>query len=292
VNDVLELLDISAGDACIDMTVGPGGHSAAVLEASAPNGRLLGIDRDAGVLECARTRLAGFGDRVRLVHCPFADVAVPAAEFGFTAVQAVLFDLGISSWQLDAPGRGFGFKHDMPLDMRMNTAGDVTAADILNTWPEQALADILKEYGNERLAKPVARAVCRRREKQPFRMTAELAGLVSGVYKRFGWRRSRMHPATKTFQALRMAVNDELEQLRAGLEAGMGLLAPGGRMAVISFHSGEDRIVKHFFKREAAEHRGVRITRKPVKAGDDEIQQNPRARSALLRVFEKGAVQE
>ena len=291
VSSILELLDISAGDTAIDMTVGLGGHSRTLLEASAPDGRLLGIDRDPGVLELAAKNLETFGSRVQLVHSSFSESATLATEHGFTGVAAILFDLGISSWQLDTPQRGFGFKHDAPLDMRMNSATGITAADVLNTWSEESLVTVLKEYGNERLAKPIARSICWRRQKKDFTTTSEFAGMVSGVYKHFGWKRSRMHPATKAFQAIRMAVNEELEQLREGLDAGMQLLKPGGRMAVISFHSGEDRIVKHYFKKEATEHRGVRLTKKPVKAGEEEVGNNPRARSALLRVFEKGQAQ-
>ena len=286
--EILDFLSISEGSVCIDMTVGLGGHAEAILEQSAPAGRLLGIDRDAETLVHTRERLAPFGTRVCLVQGTFNQAGVLAERCEFRDVDSILFDLGISSLQLDSLERGFGFSQDGPLDMRMNRQDSLTAADIVNTWQYDQLAEILREYGDERLAKAIAGVICNRRTTRPLETTDELAGLVAGVYKRHGWKRSRMHPATKTFQALRIAVNGELDILREGLEQALRLLAPGGRIGVISFHSGEDRIVKHYFREQEKEQkRGKRITKKPVKAGAEECRNNPRSRSALLRVFQK-----
>jgi len=283
--EALEFMNLSPGNTCIDMTVGLGGHAAAILSRTSPSGRLLGLDRDAESLDFAARHLAEFGSRVSLAHSSFVDAAYVAKERGFNAVDAVLFDLGISSSQLGAAERGFSCKLDGPLDMRMNQQDDLTAADIVNAWSERELADILRQFGDEPLAAGIARAICRRR---PLTTTSELAAVASGVYHRRGWRRSRMHPATRTFQALRMAVNKEAESLASGLEAGLGLLGPRGRMVVISFHSGEDRMVKRFFRARSGEGKmGEIVTKKPVTAGRDERLRNPRSRSAKLRAFER-----
>jgi 16S rRNA (cytosine1402-N4)-methyltransferase len=270
------------------MTVGLGGHAAALLDATAPDGRLLGLDRDRSALSTARERLARYGERCVLAHAPFAAVAEVAPAHGFSHAGTVLCDLGVSSPQLDSPARGFSARNDGPLDMRMDQAQGLTAAEIVNTWAEADLVSILREFGEEPLARQVAAALCRRRKSARIATTDELAGIVAGVYMRKGWRRSRLHPATRTFQALRIAVNDEFTQLRAGLEGALALLAPGGRLAAISFHSGEDRIVKQFMKAHSGkEGCGVRVVKKPVTADDEECRRNWRARSAKLRVFER-----
>jgi 16S rRNA (cytosine1402-N4)-methyltransferase len=285
---VLALLAPAPDTLSIDMTVGLGGHATALLEATGPHGRLLGLDRDATAIAAARARLAPYGARVVIAHAAFADVAEVAGRHGFSRVQSVLCDLGVSSPQLDVTERGFSARQDGPLDMRMDQRQGITAADVVNAWSEADLIYILREFGEEPLARQVATAVCRRRARARIETTAELAGLVAGVYARKGWRRSRLHPATRTFQAVRIAVNDEFTQLRAGLEGALRVLAPGGRLAAISFHSGEDRIVKQFMKTHSAKGGcGVRVVKKPVTASAEECRENPRARSAKLRVFER-----
>jgi len=285
--EVIEMLKATRDMDCIDMTTGMGGHAEALLEATAPAGRLLAIDRDADALAVARKRLDRFGSRVSFAHRSFAEARACAEEAGFPRAHAILFDLGASSPQLDSGSRGFSFREDAPLDMRMDSRTRLTAEDIVNTWRQEDLERILSGNGNEPLARGIARAICRRRATRPLHTTGELAGLVSGVYLGRGWHHSKLHPATRTFQALRMAVNDELGALAAGLEAALALLSAGGRMAVLSFHSGEDRMVKQFFKAHSAS--GRPVTKKPMVPADTECARNPRARSAKLRVFEKDA---
>lgn len=298
-DEVMTALAPRPGGVYIDGTLGGGGHSRAIAEAIGPAGRLLAMDQDAGALERARRNLGDCVDRCILVQGSFAGMAEVAVAHGLKNVDGVLLDIGISSDQLDDPDRGFSFMRDGPLDMRMDQSRSVTASELLNTLEEEALAGILRKYGEEPRARAVARQVVRQRRDTPFLRTGQLAKLVETVY---GGRRGRIHPATLTFQALRIAVNGELDALEQGLEAGLRILGPGGRMAVISFHSLEDRLVKQFF----VEHQGrfeslpeggakwvgtlpmMRIlTRKPVTATDTECQENPRARSAKLRVAER-----
>ncbi len=294
---VLEGLRPRSGMSFIDATLGAGGHAAALLEASAPDGRLLGFDRDAAALEVARRRLARFGDRVRVVHASYAQIGRLAPAHGFEAVDGILFDLGLSSLQLDDPARGFSFRFDAPLDMRFDPRHGITAAELVNELPEERLAALLREYGEERHARRIARAIVAAR---PVRTTGRLAEVVARAVPRA--RHERIHPATRTFQALRIAVNEELEALERALPQAVELLRPGGRLAVISFHSLEDRIVKRFMRREAqdclcppeqlvctCEHvaRLRVITRKPIMATEEEIAANPRARSARLRLAER-----
>lgn len=289
-DEVLTMLRLQPNMTCIDATLGLGGHAAAMLAASAPYGRLLGIERDSAALGLARERLAGFGARAVCVQGTFGNVAALAAAHGFEQADAVLFDIGVSSLQLDDAARGFSVQADARLDMRMDQSQGLTAAEVVNTWAEEALCTLLREAGGEPLAAAIARAIVRRRAVQRIETTQELARLVSGVYYGRGWRRSRLHPATRTFQAVRMAVNNELEELRAGLAGARHVMAPGARMAVISFHSGEDRVVKHVFRQwERVEGAGVVVTKRPIEARVAEVGRNPRARSAKLRGFERGA---
>ena len=283
--EVIELLNVKTDMNCIDMTVGAGGHAEALLEATAPSGRLLGIDRDAAALEIARRRLERFGSRAVLTHGTYAQARAHAREKGMDHVQAVLFDLGVSSMQLDEGERGFSFRTEAPLDMRMDGLAGETAEDVVNAWPEENIAQVLQENSDEPLARGIARAICRRRRQARISTTTQLAGIVAGVYCARGWRHSRVHPATRTFQALRMVVNNEREEVKEGLAGGLSLLTAGGRMAVISFHSGEDRVAKVFFKEHKAE--GTPVTKKPLVPTPEECRANPRARSAKLRVFEK-----
>ncbi len=295
---VVETLAVPPGAVIIDATVGAGGHATALLAAAGPTGRLLGIDRDEAALALAAERLAPFAGQVTLAHATFDTLARQAAAAGIAAADAILLDVGVSSMHLDDPARGFSFAHDGPLDMRMDPAGDApTAAEIVNTADERELADLIWRYGEDRLARRIARAIVRSR---PLTRTAELAGVVAAVYPRR--RQEKIHPATRTFQALRIAVNDELGMLERTLPQAVALLRPGGRLAVITFHSLEDRLVKRYFRRAAADcicppgqpvctcgHRAeVReITRRPLTATAAEVARNPRSRSARLRAVEK-----
>jgi 16S rRNA (cytosine1402-N4)-methyltransferase len=264
----------------LDLTVGTGGHAEAILEACGPSGRLVGLDRDAEVLPLARERLARFGPRVRLLHGDYRDLGTLAAAEGLTAWDGVLFDLGLSSVQLDDPGRGFAFSRVGPLDMRMDRAGGgITAAELLRALPEQELFRILREYGEERWARRIARRIVAVRAAAPLTRTDELAELVAGAIPRRAWPR-RIHPATRTFQGLRIAVNRELDGLAEALGVAAGGLRPGGRIVVIAFHSLEDRIVKHALRGNPSL---AVLTKKPVAPGPEEVAANPRARSAKLR---------
>jgi 16S rRNA (cytosine1402-N4)-methyltransferase len=273
------------GFRALDCTVGAGGHSFALLERSGPDGQLVGLDADSDALAVAANRLAPFGNRFTLVNRNFGELA----DLDLEPVDAIIFDLGLSSMQLDSSGRGFSFRADEPLDMRFDVGSDSpTAAELLNSLPEAEIERILREYGEEPRARRVARSIAYRRVQRPFSRTGDL---VAAVIAALGPARGRIHPATRTFQALRIAVNDELRTLEAGLEAAVRLLAPGGRIAVISFHSLEDRIVKWRFRHWAESGEPVRVnilTRKPLVPDADEMRLNPRARSAKLRVAERG----
>jgi 16S rRNA (cytosine1402-N4)-methyltransferase len=266
----------------IDGTVGMGGHAEVLLERSPDAIRLLGLDADPEALRRAAARLARFGERARLIHASFRRLAEVAAGQGIERARGVLLDLGVSSYQLDESRRGFSFQGDEPLDMRLDpTAGD-TAAVLLNRLPEPELARLIAEHGDEPHARRIARAIVRRR---PLHRTADLVEAVKAGVPRAAWPR-RLHVATRTFQAVRMAVNDEPGALRQALPGAAGLLAEGGRLAVISFHSGEDRIVKQTFRtlRPAG---FAELEPSPLQPGDDEVRANPRARSAKLRVLER-----
>ena len=266
----------------IDGTVGMGGHAEAILETSGAGVRLLGLDVDPEALARAGTRLARFGARARLARSSFRRLREAAAEEGIQQARAVLLDLGVSSYQLDESGRGFSFQADEPLDMRLDPSQPQTAASVVNTWPEEELATALYEYGDERYARRIARAVVRRR---PLTTTADLVAAVRSAVPRPAWPK-RTHVATRTFQAVRMAVNDEPGALRQLLQDAPALLAVGGRLGVISFHSGEDRIVKQTF-RAAGPAGFAELEPSPLTPGDDEVRANPRARSAKLRVLER-----
>jgi 16S rRNA (cytosine1402-N4)-methyltransferase len=305
-DETLELLDPRPHSVIVDGTVGGGGHAAAILDLSAPDGRLVGLDRDEDALEAASERLAPYGDRVRLVHTSFRSLAMVLKELGIPRVDGVLLDLGVSSWQLDEARRGFRFggrgaeeAAGVPLDMRMDSKAPTTAADLLARLPEEELERCFRDYGELPGARRLARAIVEARRERPLETAADLLALVreTGV-----GRRRRHNPATLVFQALRIAVNDELAALEEGLAAAIEALAPGRRIVVLAYHSLEDRIVKNAFRDGA---RGcvcppsapvcicgrqptVRvITRRPVSPGDDEIAANPRARSARLRAAER-----
>lgn len=300
-NEALHSLSCKPGGIYVDGTVGGGGHAAGILRETVPDGILVGIDKDEAAIAAARERLKDFGDRVTLMHGSFADMASILDDLNITKVDGIVLDLGVSSHQLDTADRGFSFTCDAPLDMRMDRSGSICAADLVNELPEDELAAIIREYGEERGAKRIARAIAVRRRVAPVMTTGELSAIITGAVK--GRRRhERIHPATRTFQALRIAVNDELASLRRALDAGVGLLAPTGRFSIISFHSLEDRIVKQTFRAWekgcvcppkfprcvcGEEKKAMVITKRAVTAGDDEIAANPRSRSARLRTAER-----
>ena len=297
-DDVLERLQPRPSGRYIDGTLGAGGHAAGILEASAPDGQMLAFDLDPEAIAFARQRLERFGDRVTYVHASYADMGQVAPAHNFINVDGILLDLGLSSRQLEAADRGFSFMREGPLDMRFDPTQQATAAELVNNLPVESLAGIFWRYGEERNSRRYARAIVANR---PIETTTELAEIIEQEAP--GWvRRKRIHPATQVFQALRIAVNRELEALETGLEAAIDLLKPGGRVAVISFHSLEDRFVKNRFRdltkdcicppRQPICTCDVEpvlrlVTRKPVMAGEDEIEENPRSRSARLRVAEK-----
>jgi 16S rRNA (cytosine1402-N4)-methyltransferase len=296
--EVLEALQPRAGGRYVDGTLGGAGHARAILKASTPAGWLFGCDRDWQAIEAARERLAPFGDRVELRHGNYSGLNewVDAGS-----CDGALLDLGVSSHQLDTAERGFSFQQDGPLDMRMDPGNGSTAADLVNTLPASELASIFWNFGEERQARRIARAIDEERSRKPFQTTGQLAGLIARVSPRKG---RRVHPATRVFQALRMVVNDELGALERGLSGVLAVLKPGGRLAIITFHSLEDRMVKQFGRVRARDYEvpgevdvpELRIprapelkwvTRKPVEPGPEEVQANPRSRSARLRVMEK-----
>lgn len=293
--EVLELLRPPRNGRFIDGTVGAGGHTAGILEASAPAGRVLALDKDPSALAFAQQRLAAYGDRVIFVHASYAHMGSVGPAYGFEQVDGILLDLGLSSRQLEDPGRGFSFMKEGPLDMRFDTTQGPTAADLINNSSESELANVFWRYGEVRNSRQIARLIVANR---PLTTTSELADLIAARAPR----RRRIHPATQVFQALRIAVNQELDEMEQGVATAVALLRPGGRLAVISFHSLEDRYVKHSFRELSrdcvcppeqpvctCDARAVirLITRKAVKPSDQEVATNPRSRSARLRVIEK-----
>lgn len=280
----------------VDATVGAGGHAAGILAAASPAGRLLGLDLDPQALAIASRRLSDFGDRAILVQASYTTLSSQLTALGWDQIQGMLIDLGVSSMQLDTPSRGFSFLNEGPLDMRFDPDGPETAADLVNRLPEDELADLIWRYGEDRFSRRIARAIVQNR---PFATTRQLAEVIARAY---GGKPQRIHPATRTFQALRIALNEELSAIEEVLPQAVQALAPGGRLAVISFHSLEDRIVKQFFRRESRDcicppeqpvctcgHKASirEINRHPIEADAEEIQTNPRARSAKLRIAEK-----
>jgi 16S rRNA (cytosine1402-N4)-methyltransferase len=296
----IELLDAAHGGLFIDGTLGLGGHSEAILEAS-PDSRVIGIDLDTAALELAIERLARFGDRFQAVQANFREIARVLADAKEEGPRGILVDLGVSSLQFDSPQRGFSFRFDAQLDMRLDATAGETAADLLRTLAEEEIARIIFEYGEERRSRRIARRIVERREQgQPVTTTFELAELVA---KAVGYKKAqKIHPATRTFQALRIAVNQELEGLDRFVETAVDLLQPNGRFLAISFHSLEDRIIKRELRRLSGQcqcpprlpvcscgaRRAIEIlTRRPVTAGESEVDENPRARSAKLRAARK-----
>ena len=300
--EVVRFLALKAGGCYLDGTLGGGGHSGLIAEHCLPDGgMLIGVDRDQRALEAAGKRLAGLDGDVRLVHGDFGDLEVHLTGQGVKLLDGFILDLGVSSYQLDTAERGFSFQQDAPLDMRMDTSQGETAADLVNTLSEAEIERIVKEYGEERWAKRIAAFIIQARSESPIERTFQLVDIIKGAVPKAKWD-ERIHPATRSFQALRIAVNHELDSLERGLRVALDHLKPGGRGVVISFHSLEDRIVKHIFKEYAAgctcprnlpvcacgNHPRVRIiTNRPVMATDHEVERNARSRSAKLRAVER-----
>jgi 16S rRNA (cytosine1402-N4)-methyltransferase len=279
--EVLYWLDPQPGQTIVDCTVGAGGHARLIAERIGPSGRVIGLDQDPAMLELARPKLADWP--VTIVHAAFDQIAEVLQDHGITTVDAILADLGISSDQLDDPNRGLSFQHNAPLDMRMDPTRGETAADLLRRLPERDLADLIFQFGEERFSRRIARRIVDVREREPIALTGQLADLVRRCVPRG---RSPIDPATRTFQALRIAVNDELESLDRLLTMMPTILKPGGRAVVISFHSLEDRRVKRAFRESTA---WTVLTKKPVTASEDEERMNPRSRSAKLRAAARKA---
>ena len=274
--------------AYLDCTVGGGGHSEAILEASGPDGILIGMDRDGEALRQAEARLSKYGNRARFFHGVFSDLGKALKDQKIPEVDGILMDLGVSTMQLMDPSRGFSFQNDGPLDMRMDQRSGVPASDLVNTLPEYQLMRLLSEWGEERWAKRIARAIARRRLSQPIMTTFQLAEIIRKAIPRSAQPR-RLHPATKTFQALRIAVNRELDDLAEDLQQALAFLKLNGRLCVIAFHSLEDRIVKGVFRTfSRSDPREFHlVTKKPLVADRSEVLENPRSRSAKLRVIER-----
>lgn len=299
---LIESLQPRPGQIAVDGTLGGGGVTAALVERILPGGRVIAIDRDPAAVARGRERFAEYGDAVTVVHGNFADLSQILRDLGVASVDMVTLDLGVSSLQLDTPERGFSFRFDGPLDMRMDpSSGGVSAADVVNTWSQVDLEQIIRDYGEERFARAVATAVVRQRAQHPLTTTEHLRTAVERAIPRRYWPK-RIHPATRTFQALRIEVNQELENLEHGLQAAINELRPGGRLGVIAFHSLEDTLVKNALHVAAQNcicppqqpictcaHRAslFLLTRKAIKADPVEVAVNPRARSARLRVAEK-----
>lgn len=282
--EAIALLDPSRGGLFVDCTVGLGGHAGAILSGGAT--RLLGLDRDPRALALAAQTLAPWHERVELVHADYRDLPAITAARGITGIDGALADLGVSSMQFDEPGRGFSFRRDEALDMRMDQTTGPTAAELLARVDESDLADVIFRYGEERFSRRIARRIVEARQTSPIATTAQLADIVRRAIPRKGYQ--RIDPATRTFQALRIWVNRELEGLDEFLAAATRLLRAGARLAVITFHSLEDRVVKHAFRALATAEDALRVlTRKPVVAGERELARNPRARSAKLRAIER-----
>ena len=278
--EVLQFLDPQSGGKFIDATLGAGGHTRALLDRTAPDGRVLGLDQDESAIELARTSLQSYGSRLETAKSNFRNVAAVAEERGFVGADGVLADIGVSSMMLADAARGFSFLREGPLDMRMDREQKLTAGGVVNTYREKEIADILFTLGEERRSRPISRSIVRSR---PLHTTFDLAHAVERVTgaPRYG----KIHPATRTFQALRIYVNDELAALESFIDSSMALVRPGGRLVILTFHSLEDRIVKNKFRNSVTA--GKALTKKVVTASDEELRRNPRARSAKLRAWEK-----
>lgn len=284
--EVSRLLEAKPGEVIVDCTLGEGGHSEQLLSDTLGRASLVAIDLDKDAMERARTRLSRFDCRQYFYSGNFSEIDIALSRAGYERADKIVVDLGVSSYQLDHSGRGFTFKNDEPLLMTLSDSPletDTTAKDVVNLWSEESLADVIYGFGEERSARKIARAIVSYREKKEIESSVELAEIVRGVVKKTG----RIDPATRTFQAIRMAVNREVENLEAVLAKGLAVLKKGGRMAVIAFHSIEDRIVKNFIKNKSETGEVLVLTKKPITPSEAELAENKRSRSAKLRVFEK-----
>jgi 16S rRNA (cytosine1402-N4)-methyltransferase len=282
-------LDPKKGDVLIDGTINTGGHSKAISEYLGKTGHIIGIDRDSDALKLAAKNLKGVLPKVTLIHGNYRDMDTLVAEKGIKEVDCILLDIGLSNRQLFDSNRGFSFQKDEPLMMTFNpkpAEDELTAEEIVNTWDEENIADIIYGYGEERFAKRIAKGIVMARKEAPIKGTIQLVDIVLKSVP-VVYRKGHIHPATKTFQALRITVNDELRALKEGIEKAIGLLKDGGKLAIITFHSGEDRIVKNFFKEYQNQHVIKILTKKPISGTPEELRENPKARSAKLRVLQK-----
>jgi len=299
--EVINILQPRPGQTFVDCTVGGAGHAKAIVERIIPGGKLIGIDRDADALHAAAELLSEYRQNVILEKSDFGNLEAVVSGLGLRSIDGILFDLGVSSHQLELAERGFSFRYNAPLDMRMDVTQPITAQELVNSLSERHLAEMIRKYGDEKWAKRIARSIVERRTIRPIETTLDLVEAILAAIPP-GAKGGRIHPATRTFQALRIAVNREFESLQAGLKAGIGLLVSGGRLCVLSYHSGEDRIVKDMFARYAgrctcppglpmcscgAEKIIKILTKRPVTPSEDEVRKNPRARSAKLRAAEK-----
>jgi 16S rRNA (cytosine1402-N4)-methyltransferase len=277
-----------SGRVYVDCTVGYSGHAEKILDASGPDSRLIGLDRDVVAITASREKLARFGNRALLIHGHFVDLKQHLSASGIDQVDGILFDLGVSSPQLEEPARGFSFQGDGPLDMRMDQSMIGTAADLINRWPEAQLADTIFQFGEERFSRRIARAIVHARARHPLATTKQLVSVIEGAVPA-NYRHGRIHCATRTFQALRIAVNQELHSLEPALRDAVDVLSPGGRLCVISFHSLEDRIVKHTFRALSGKDDPslTVLTKKPQVPTREESDRNPRSRSAKLRAAQR-----
>ena len=279
--ETAESLAVQPGGRYIDCTLGTGGHAAVILERSSPGGQLLGIDADPEAIAVARAKLQAYSRSTLLINDNFANLRAICIKYDFFPVHGILFDLGLSSLQLDSSGRGFSFKRDEPLDMRLNPGQEVTAADIINTTPEEELAQLIRMFGEEHYSHRLARHIV---QERPLKTTLQLVRVIEQA---IGSRRGRIHPATRTFQALRIAVNHELEHLESALQQAIDLLGFGGRLVVISYHSLDDRTVKHLMQQEARKTVLRLVNKKVITPSLAEVHVNPRSRSAKLRAAER-----
>ena len=299
--ETIEGLNIRPDGIYADGTLGGGGHASEVAARLTEGGRLIGIDQDADAIAAATERLKPFGDRVTIVRDNYVNMKHVLADLGIEAVDGICLDLGVSSYQLDTAERGFSYMEDAPLDMRMDRRADRTAADLVNECPEQELFRIIRDYGEDRFAKNIAKHIVKARERKAIRTTGELADIIRGAIP-MKIQVTGGHPAMRTFQALRIALNGELQVLEDSIDEMIGLLKPGGRICIITFHSLEDRIVKNGFRRNESpctcppgfpvcvcgkKSRGTVITKKPILPTEEETEENPRSRSAKLRIFER-----
>ena len=281
--EVLDFLQPDKRKVVADCTLGMGGHAKLLIESMPEDGILFGFDRDSESLEIARKNLEQFKDRIKLFHCNHSDIENVLSQSGIEKIDAFVFDLGLSMYQLDSAERGFSFLKDGALDMRMDRTASISAYDLVNHLSEKELEEIIREYGEERFSRKIAREIVYHRKKGAISTTTQLASIIAGVIVQKGGR----HPATQTFQALRIAVNREFDSATQGIKTAMQYLAPGGRIAVITFHSSEDRMIKHLFREAKQSGEFVLVNKKPLIPERNEIRENSRSRSAKLRVIEK-----